>query len=930
MSLRTTPLVRRLAALALAVTCIASCTSDTTVAPGVLGTIRVTPSATLAPGGTQQMVAVGVDAEGHELPIAPLWTVVNGGGTVTLLGVFTAGATAGTFTNTVVATAGGISGAATITVTAGELASITVSPTPATLSPLATQRFTATGLDANGNPVAITPSWSVTAGGGAIDGAGLFTAGAAVGTFGNTVRANVGTIGGTATVVVVSGPVTSLAIQPVATTLAANGTQRFVAVGSDAFGNTQPVVAVWTVVAGGGTIASDGLFVAGRASGTFTNTVHATSGALSAAATVTVTSGTLAGIAIAPGAATVGVRGTQRFVTTGVDANGNAVAESPVWSVIAGGGTIDATGLFTAGTVAGAFPGTVQATSGAFTATAGVTVTGGSLATMLIAPAAATLAIDATQSFVASGSDAFGNAVAVVPSWGVVAGGGTIDASGLFRAGSVAGTFTGTVKAVSGAVTATATVIVAVDAVATIAVTPNPGSVGARGTVRFAAIARDDRGNTVPLVPTWSVVAGGGTIDQTGLFTAGSATGAFANTVQATGAGVSGRATVMVTAGAVTSIVVAPGTVTLMSGASQQLTAAGADAAGNLVPVAPDWAIVSGGGSISASGVVTAGAVPGTYPNTVRATSGTLTGFATLVVLPLPGVTTAFEDFVAGPIDRQHDWKSLGGIGAPSPLSPSDTHCAVYDHQIADNTAAGATYRYAALGNRSLRISNAVTSGCYGDQTFSNRTANVAGERNASSISTNGLVSYALPGAVLQNHFEAEWTVMSAVPGAEQPGLEVVVSPARGDDSRMSWLQMADLPDGIAIVFAERGPVASPGDFRLTTVVRGLPRNAPHTIKLAMDFVEGPDNDVVQVWVDGVLRHTGTSWENYYRYDVAGSLVFAGASPVVNRLMFRTGSDLKRGIPGTAAPATRGHGFIFDNLRQATGVTTAASAARRP
>ena len=34
-----------------------------------------------------------------------------------------------------------------------------------------------------------------------------------------------------------------------------------------------------------------------------------------------------------------------------------------------------------------------------------------------------------------------------------------------------------------------------------------------------------------------------------------------------------------------------------------------------------------------------------------------------------------------------------------------------------------------------------------------------------------------------------------------------------------------------------------------------------------MDFVDGPSNDVVRVYIDGVLVHTGTSWENYYRYD---------------------------------------------------------------
>jgi hypothetical protein len=293
------------------------------------------------------------------------------------------------------------------------------------------------------------------------------------------------------------------------------------------------------------------------------------------------------------------------------------------------------------------------------------------------------------------------------------------------------------------------------------------------------------------------------------------------------------------------------------------------------------------------------------------------------------GSTTTFEDFSLGAIDGQHDWKSLGGLGAPLPANPLDTHCAVYDHEIADNTAASNAYRYRSFERKSLRISNAVTSGCYSDQTFSSRTANFAGQAGAWSHSTNGSVDYALAGGVLQNHFEAEWSFASTVPDAQQPGLEVVASPARGDDARMSWVQMTDLPDGLAVIFAERSNPASAGDFELSTVARRLDRRVPHTIRISMDFVDGPGNDIVRVFVDGDLKHTGTSWENYYFYDPNGKSNFGGAPPIVNRMMFRTGSDLHRGIHGDPAPATRGHGFVFDNLRQATFmVATSADACK--
>ena len=274
------------------------------------------------------------------------------------------------------------------------------------------------------------------------------------------------------------------------------------------------------------------------------------------------------------------------------------------------------------------------------------------------------------------------------------------------------------------------------------------------------------------------------------------------------------------------------------------------------------------------------------------------------------GAVVTFEAFALGAIDGQYDWKSLGGLLPPV----AGVACATYDHEIANYPAVvPVPFRDRSFGQQSLRISNAVTSGCYSDQTFSSRTANVAGQAGARSLSADGAIDFALPAATLQNHFEAEWTLMSAVPDALQPGLEVVASPARGDELRMGWVQMTDLPDGLAIVLAEWSNAASLGAATIvrSTVARGLDRRRRHTIKLTVDFQDGPDNDVVRVYVDGSLRRTGASWERYYALK-------AMEPPVVNRLMFRTGSDLLRGVPGDPAPATLGHGFVIDNLRQAT------------
>jgi hypothetical protein len=260
-----------------------------------------------------------------------------------------------------------------------------------------------------------------------------------------------------------------------------------------------------------------------------------------------------------------------------------------------------------------------------------------------------------------------------------------------------------------------------------------------------------------------------------------------------------------------------------------------------------------------------------------------------------------FESYTPGTINAQDGWSSLGAAGSG---------CAVYDHAVVDNT--GASYSYPSFGDRSLRMSNAVTSGCFGDQTFSKALADEAGEATAD----NG----GLSGGTRQPVFEASWDFASTVPTAEQPGLSTVASPDRGDGARMSWVQMADTPTGIDVNFFDvqgvdpMGPPApcfQCANFVETNVATGLDRSVPHNIKIRMTFVDGESNDVVQVFVDGVLKHTGGSWEDYYTMDTESSPTPPRVSRTVDSILFRTG--------GTAAPATAGKGWLIDNLKLLSG-----------
>jgi len=256
--------------------------------PGALFSITVTPNVTLAVTSTQQFVAAGADAEGVPVGITPVWSVVAGGGTIDANGLFTAGSTPGVYPATVQATSGGMSGTANVTVIVGVLATITVTPDPDTTTVLGTQQFTAVGRDAGNNVVAITPTWTVTNGGGTINTTGLFTAGSTPGSFSNTIRATNGAIFGQATEVVIAGPVVTITVTPDPDTLDAGTTQQFAAVGRDAGNNIVPITPAWSVTNGGGTIGVGGLFTAGGVAGTFTSTVRATSGLVFGSATVVV------------------------------------------------------------------------------------------------------------------------------------------------------------------------------------------------------------------------------------------------------------------------------------------------------------------------------------------------------------------------------------------------------------------------------------------------------------------------------------------------------------------------------------------------------------------------------------------------------------------------------------------------------------------
>lgn len=266
--------------------------------------------------------------------------------------------------------------------------------------------------------------------------------------------------------------------------------------------------------------------------------------------------------------------------------------------------------------------------------------------------------------------------------------------------------------------------------------------------------------------------------------------------------------------------------------------------------------------------------------------------FSFLLAAPVHAetITSSFESpaYTAGDINGQDGWQKTGG----------------FDVAVTTNT-----YGITSFGGQSLRLSDAVTSGSFGDQTFSKALVNEAGETDA----LNGGMS----GGTRQSHFEAQFDLASTMT-TQQSGMHFSVSPDRGDGARMSYLRFEDSAAGIAVFFDDvqgmlpAGPDcgANPCANFVETQIATLTR-APHTIKFVMDFVEGPSNDVVKIYIDGALIHTGTSWEDYFRFDPESNPTLVSNSRTVDSLLFRES--------GTATVANQGNGFLIDNLSLLSG-----------
>lgn len=153
---------------------------------------------------------------------------------------------------------------------------------------------------------------------------------------------------------------------------------------------------------------------------------------------------------------------------------------------------------------------------------------------VVVTPDGGSVQAGSTLQFQASAILTDGDTTTATVDW--TATGGTITSGGLFTAGPAAGAFRVVARTTSGvADTASVTVTVpsANPTLAAVVVTPATATVGAGGTLQFAASGRLSNGATQAVSVTWT--ATGGIVNGTGSYTAGGLPGSYQ--VVATGPG---------------------------------------------------------------------------------------------------------------------------------------------------------------------------------------------------------------------------------------------------------------------------------------------------------------------------------------------------------------------------------------------------------
>jgi hypothetical protein len=254
-------------------------------------------------------------------------------------------------------------------------------------------------------------------------------------------------------------------------------------------------------------------------------------------------------VRVLPGTVTIEINQRVRFRRDGAKAP--ALRQNMHWE--ANGGTIDSLGVFSArqpGTyrIVGRlkYAGHLRATA-ADTGTVIVIPRSKGVVRVKVTPGSAELAPGAERAFTAAGKLKGGDTTPIGVKWNAT--GGTIDPAGVYRAGSAAGRYRVIATNLQGTLADTVRVTIADGETPDTAVTPAPEppdttatpdpepsvtriilrpasvALAPRATYQFSGFGRDNAGDSVAVDVVFT--ATGGTINQSGLYTAGSTVGSY-------------------------------------------------------------------------------------------------------------------------------------------------------------------------------------------------------------------------------------------------------------------------------------------------------------------------------------------------------------------------------------------------------------------
>jgi Big-like domain-containing protein len=573
-------------------------------------------SVALNPSEFVDFTAIGEFPGGGNSAVPVTWEAQ--GGAITSDGRYTAGSTSGEYL-VIGRGRNGKSDTSKVTIKqqakAPVLTSIAITPSSAALLPGDTQAFSATGVMSDGSTAGVTVTWAST--GGTIDGTGLYTAPSTAGSYLVVATQQGGSLADTAQVNVSVPPptLTGVSLTPATAALEFGQTRQFSVLGLLSDGTTTTIAVTWT--ASGGTVNSTGLYTAGSTAGTFRLIAKSANG-LADTSSITVTAPTVTAITLTPATVSLQSGQTQQFSAAASLSNGTTQT-NPVVTWLATGGSINSTGLYTAGLTAGTFTVIATSTNGKAD-TSAVTVSLPTVTSIVVTPASTSVSPAQTLQFSATATLSNGSTqISPAVTWSAT--GGSVSTAGLYTAGSTTGTFRVIAASSNGpADTSAVTITVATPTVTGIVVTPATATVASGQTQQFTASATMSDGTTQsnPAV-TWT--ATGGAVTTAGLYTAGTTAGTFR--VIATGSGKADTSTVTIPTATVTGIAVSPGSATVVTSGTQQFTAAATLSNGTTQSnTSVTWSAT--GGTVSTSGLYTAGTTTGTFRVIAVQQGGTL------------------------------------------------------------------------------------------------------------------------------------------------------------------------------------------------------------------------------------------------------------------------------------------------------------------